>query len=161
MGAGAAPGVGDPGVAVVDVRVVTFRPGDPPEGDPDALRTLDGDGSSHWATPGLAAGDDTVNGVGLEFRLAEPTGVSHVAVTSDTTGWVAAAYAGAGGYDRLSDWGTLVDQRTNTTGRMVLDLAGQETAAVLLWIPDPRAALTDEIRIAEVVISAPPGAELR
>lgn len=155
------PAAGGPGVAVVDVQVVTFRSDAGPEGDPDALRTLDGDESTHWATPGLGAGDATVSGVGLQFRLAEPTEVAHLAVTSDTTGWVAAVYLGAGDHDRLSDWGPLFDQRTNTTGRMVLDLAGQEAAAVLLWIPDPRAAVTDEIRIAEVVISAPTGAELR
>ncbi len=155
------PGAADPGVAIVDVQVVTFRPEEPAEGDSDALRTLDGDESTHWATPGLGAGDATVNGVGLEFRLAEPTDVTHMAVTSDTAGWVAAVYVGAGDYNRLSDWGPLFDQRTNTTGRMILDLAGQEAAAVLLWIPDPRAAVTDEIRIAEVVISALPGAEVR
>lgn len=155
------PGDADPGVAIVDVQVVTFRPDEPSEGDPDALRTLDGDESTHWATPGLGAGDATVNGVGLEFRLAEPTEVRHLAVTSGTSGWVAAVYVGEGDYDRLSDWGPLFDQQTNTTGRMILDLAGQEVAAVLLWIPDPRAAVTDEIRIAEVIISAPPGAQVR
>ncbi len=157
----AEPGDADPGVAIVDVQVVTFRRAATPEGDPDALRTLDGDESTHWATPGLGAGDATVSGVGLEFRLAEPAEVTHLVVVSDTSGWVAAAYVGDGDYDRLSDWGPLFDQQTNTTGRMVLDLAGQEAAAVLLWIPDPRAAVTDEIRIAEVVVSAAPGAEVR
>ena len=155
------PGDPDPGVAIVDVQIVTFRRTEPSEGDPDALRTLDGDESTHWSTPGLGAGDTTVNGVGLEFRLAEPTEMTHLAVTSDTTGWVAAVYVGEGGYDRLSDWGPLFDQQTNTTGRMILNLAGHEAAAVLLWIPDPRAAVTDEIRIAEVIISAPPSAQLR
>ena len=155
------PGDADPGTAIVDVQVVTFRPDEPSEGDPDALRTLDGDESTHWATPGLGAGDATVNGVGLEFRLAEPTEVTHMAITSDTTSWVAAVYVGDGDYDRLSDWGPLFDQQTNTTGRMILDLAGQEAAAVLLWIPDPRAAVTDEIRIAEVIISATPSAQVR
>ena len=159
--AAAEPAGGGPGVAVVEVQVVTFRSKVDPEGDPDALRTLDGDEATHWATPGLGAGDATVGGVGLQFQLAEPTEVAHLAVTSDTTGWVAAVYLGTGDHDRLSDWGPLFDQQTNTTGRMILDLAGQEAAAVLLWIPDPRAAVTDEIRIAEVVISAPTGAELR
>ena len=155
------PGDADPGVAIVDVRVVMFRPDEPSEGDPDALRTLDGDESTHWATPGLGAGDATVNGVGLEFRLAEPTEVTLMAITSDTTGWVAAVYVGDGDYDRLSDWGPLFDQQTNTTGRMILDLAGEEAAAVLLWIPDPRAAVTDEIHIAEVIISATSSAQVR
>ena len=155
------PGDAGPGVAIVDVQVVTFRLAATPEGDPDALRTLDGDESTHWSTPGLGAGDATVSGVGLEFRLAEPTEVASMVVVSDTPGWVAAVYVGDGDYDRLSDWGPLFDQQTNTTGSMILDLAGQEAAAVLLWIHDPRAAVTDEIRIAEVVISAPPGAEVR
>lgn len=151
----------DPGVAIVEVRVVTFRGGETPGDDPDALRTLDGDEATYWATPGVGAGDATVGGVGLEFRLAEPTPVTRMTITSDTTGWVAAAYVGDGGHGRLSDWGLLVDQRTNSVGRMRLDLAGQEAGAVLLWIPDPRAAVTEEIRIAEVVISAGSGAELR
>lgn len=150
----------DPGVAIVDVVVTTFRQ-EPPGDDPNALRTLDGDESTFWATPGLSAGDTTVNGVGLEFRLAEATAVAQMAITSDTRGWVAAVYVGEGGYDQLSDWGLLIDQQTNTTGRMILSLAGDETESVLLWIPDPRSAVTDEIRIAEVVISATPGAELR
>ena len=151
----------DPGVAIVEVRITTFRPGEPPGDDPDALRTLDGEEATYWATPGLSAGDATVDGVGLEFHLAEPTKVTQMTITSDTTGWTAAAYVGGGGHAELSDWGLLVDQQTNTTGRMRLDLAGQETEAVLLWIPDPRAAVTEQIRIAEVVISAGPGAQLR
>ncbi|MDE0194546.1 MAG: serine/threonine-protein kinase, partial [bacterium] len=73
---------GDTGVAIVDVRAVTFRPQAAGADDPDALRTLDGDPSTHWATPGLSAGDSTVAGVGLEFRLAEPTVVSQLDVTS-------------------------------------------------------------------------------
>lgn len=44
---------------------------------------------------------------------------------------------------------------------MVLGLADQQADAVLLWIPDPRAALTDEIRIAEVIISAAPDPAVR
>ena len=143
----------DPGVAIVDVQVVTFRQQAPTGDDPDALRALDGDPSTHWATAGLSAGDNTVAGVGLEFRLAEPTIVSQLVVTSDTVGWEAAAFVGEGGHDRLSGWGPLVDQQSNATGRMVLGLADQQASAVLLWIPDPRAALTDEIRIAEVIIS--------
>ena len=148
------------GVAIVDVVVTTFRH-DPPGDDPDALRTLDGDESTFWTTPGLSAGDATVNGVGLEFRLSETAAVAQMAITSDTPGWVAAVYVGEGGYAQLSDWGLLIDQQTNTTDRMILSLAGEETESVLLWIPDPRAAVTDEIRIAEVVISPAPGAELR
>lgn len=150
----------DPGVAIVDVVVTTFRE-DPAGDDPDVLRTLDGDESTLWATPGLNAGDATVNGVGLEFRLAEATAVAQMAISSDTRGWVAAVYVGEGGYDRLSDWGLLIDQQTNTTGLMILSLAGEVTESVLLWIPDPRSAVTDEIRIAEVVVSPAPGAELR
>lgn len=149
-----------PGVAIVDVVVTTFRL-EPPDDDPDALRTLDGDESTFWATPGLSAGDATVNGVGLEFRLAEATAVAQMAITSDTRGWAAAVYVGEGGYDRLSDWGLLIDQQTNTEGRMILSLAGDETESVLLWIPDPRSAVTDEIRIAEVIISPAAGAALR
>ena len=61
----------------------------------------------------------------------------------------------------MSDWGPLVDQQINTTGHMVLGLADQQADAVLLWIPDPRAALTDEIRIAEVIISAAPDPAVR
>ncbi|MXV91315.1 MAG: protein kinase [Acidimicrobiia bacterium] len=152
---------GDTGVAIVDVRPVTFRSQAAGADDPDALRTLDGDPSTHWATPGLSAGDSTVAGVGLEFRLAEPTVVSQLAVTSDTAGWEAAVFVGAGGHERLSDWGPLVDQQVNTTGHMILGLAHQQAAAVLLWIPDPRAALTDEIRIAEVIISAVPDPAVR
>lgn len=152
---------GDAGVTIVDVRTVTFRPRATGADDPDALRTLDGDPSTHWATPGLSAGDSTVAGVGLEFHLAEPTVVSELAVTSDTTGWEAAVFVGEGGHERLSDWGPLVDQQVNTTGHVVLGLADQQAAAVLLWIPDPRAALTDEIRIAEVIISAAPDAAVR
>lgn len=158
---GDAAGETDPGVAIVDVSIITFRDALAAEGDPDALRTLDGDESTYWATPGLSAGDATVNGVGLEFQLAERTAVAHVLVVSDTEGWAAATYVGEGDYDQLSDWGLLIDQQANTTGRMLLDLAGEETDAVLLWIPDPRSALTDEIRIAEVVVSAAPGPEVR
>ncbi|MCE2531015.1 MAG: protein kinase [Acidimicrobiia bacterium] len=152
---------GDAGVAVVDVRTVTFRPQVADADDPDALRTLDGDPSTHWATPGLSAGDSTVGGVGLELRLAEPTVVSQLAVTSDTAGWEAAVFVGEGGHERLSDWGPLVDQQVNTTGHMVLGLADQQAASVLLWIPDPRAALTDEIRIAEIIISSAPDPAVR
>jgi len=152
---------GGAGVAIVDVRTVTFRPPATGADDPHALRTLDGDPSTHWATPGLRAGDSTVAGVGLEFHLAERTAVSELAVTSDTTGWEAAVFVGEGGHERLSDWGPLVDQQVNTTGHVVLGLADQQAAAVLLWIPDPRAALTDEIRIAEVVISAAPDPAVR
>ncbi|MCY3951548.1 MAG: protein kinase [bacterium] len=152
---------GDAGVAIVDVRTVTFRPPATGADDPDALRTLDGDPSTHWATPGLSAGDSTVAGVGLEFHLAERTAVSELAVTSDTIGWEAAVFVGEGGHERLSDWGPLVDQQVNTTGHVVLGLADQQAAAVLLWIPDPRAALTDEIRIAEVIISAVPDPAVR
>ena len=151
----------DPGVAIVGVQAVTFRQQAAAGDDPDALRTLDGDPSTYWATPGLSAGDDTVTGVGLEFRLAEPTVVSQLAVTSDTVGWAAAVFVGEGGHDRLSGWGPLVDQQSNTTGRMVLGLADQQASAVLLWIADPRAALTDEIRIAEVVISGVPDPAVR
>ena len=155
------PPLGEAGVAVVDVRTVTFRPQEAGADDPDALRTLDGDPSTHWATPGLSAGDSTVGGVGLEFRLAEPTAVSQLAVTSDTAGWEAAVFVGEGGHERLSDWGPLVDQQVNTTGHMILGLADQQAASVLLWIPDPRAALTDEIRISEVIISSAPDPAVR
>ena len=151
----------DAGVAIVDVRIVTFRPQAATGDDPDALRTLDGDPATFWATPGLSADDSTIGGVGLEFRLAEPTVVSRLAVTSDTVGWVAAVFVGAGGHDRLSDWGPLVDQQVNVTGHMVLGLADQQASAVLLWIPDPRAALTGEIRIAEAIISATPDPTVR
>jgi len=61
----------------------------------------------------------------------------------------------------VSDWGPLIDQQTNAAGQMVFGLADQQAAAVLLWIPDPRAALTEDIRIAEVVISAVPDATVR
>lgn len=149
------------GVAIVDVRTVTFRPQTDTGDDPDALRTLDGDPATYWATPGLSAGDSTIGGVGLEFQLAEPTAVSQLAVTSDTVGWEAAVFVGAGGHDRLSDWGPLVDQQINVTGHMVLGLADQRASAVLLWIPDPRAALTDEIRITEAIISAAPDPAVR
>ncbi len=159
--AGDAGSEADPGVAIVDVRIITFRDDGAADGDPDALRTLDGDESTYWATPGLSAGDATVNGVGLEFQLAETTAVARMLVISDTAGWVAATYVGDGDYSQLSDWGLLVDQQSITTGRIFLDLAGQETDSVLLWIPDPRSALTDEIRVAEVVISAASGAEVR
>lgn len=159
--AGGSLPAGDAGVAVVDVRTVTFGPQEAAADDPDALRTLDGDPATHWATPGLSAGDSTVGGVGLEFRLAEPTVLSQLAVTSDTTGWEAAVFVGEGGHERLSDWGPLVDQQVNTTGHMVLGLADQPAASVLLWIADPRAALTDEIRIAEVIISAAPDPAVR
>lgn len=151
----------DAGVAIVEVRPVTFRPPAAGADDPDALRTLDGDPATHWTTPGLSAGDSTVAGVGLEFRLAEPTVVSQLTVTSDTAGWEAAVFVGEGGHERLSDWGPLVDQQVNTTGHMVLGLADQQAASVLLWIPDPRAALTDEIRIAEVIISSAPEPAVR
>ena len=152
---------GNAGVAIVDVRTVTFRPPATGADDPDVLRTLDGDPSTHWATPGLSAGDSTVAGVGLEFHLAEVTVLSELAVTSDTTGWEAAVFVGEGGHERLSDWGPLVDQQVNATGHMILGLADQQAAAVLLWIPDPRAAVTDEIRIAEVIISAAPDPAVR
>ena len=151
----------DAGVAIVDVRTVTFRPQAAAGDDLDALRTLDGDPATYWVTPGLSAGDSTIGGVGLEFQLAEPTAVSQLAVTSDTVGWEAAVFVGAGGHDRLSDWGPLVDQQVNVTGHMVLGLADQRASAVLLWIPDPRAALTDEIRIAEAIISAAPDPAVR
>ena len=154
-------GPGDAGVAIVEVRTVTFRSPAAGADDPDALRTLDGDPATHWATPGLSAGDSTVAGVGLEFRLAETTVVSQLTVASDTAGWEAAVFVGEGGHERLSDWGPLVDQQVNTTGHMTLGLADQQAASVLLWIPDPRAALTDEIRIAEVIISAAPDPAVR
>ena len=151
----------DAGVAIVDVRTVTFGPQAATGDDPDALRTLDGDLATYWATPGLSADDSTIGGVGLEFQLAEPTVVSRLAVTSDTVGWEAAVFVGAGGHERLSDWGPLVDQQVNVTGHMLLGLADQQASAVLLWIPDPRAALTGEIRIAEAVISAAPDPAVR
>lgn len=149
------------GVAITAVAVTTFRRNPPLGEDADALRTLDGDESTYWVTPGLGAGDATVDGVGLEFRLAEATALAQMAVVSDTDGWAAAVYLGEGGYSQLSDWGLLVDQRTNAAGRMLLDLGGEASESVLLWIPDPRAAVTDEIRIAEVVISAAPDAPVR
>ena len=145
----------DPGVAIVAVQTVTFPRQAATGDDPDALRTLDGDPYTYWATPGLSAGDRTIGGVGLEFQLAEPTVVSQLTVTSDTVGWEAAVFVGTGGHERLSDWGPLVDQQINVTGHMVLGLADQRANAVLLWIPDPRAALTAEIRIAEAIISRP------
>ena len=150
------------GVAVVSVRVATFRGDrDGSAEEVDALRTLDGEESTYWTTAGLGAGDATVNGVGLVFRLAEPVQLSAMTVTSDTRGWTAAVYTAEEDFDRLSDWGVLFDQQTNGTGRLLFDLAGQEAGAVLLWIPDPRAAVTEEIRIAEVVISAADGAQVR
>ena len=151
----------DPGVAIVGARTVTFRQEDTAIDDPDALRVLDGDTSTYWATPGLNAGDRTVGGVGLEFRLAEPTVVSQMVITSESVGWEAAVFVGDGDHDQLSDWGPLIDQQTNAAGQMVFGLADQQAAAVLLWIPDPRAALTEDIRIAEVVISAVPDATVR
>ena len=149
------------GVAIVDVRVTTFRVGSTTAEATDALRTLDGETSTSWTTPGLGAGDATVNGVGLVFQLAEPTRLAELTVASDTPGWTAAVYTAAEGFDRLSDWGVLFDQQTNRTGRLLFDLAGQEAGAVLLWIPDPRAAVTEEIRIAEVIISPAEGTEVR
>ena len=150
------------GVAVINVRVTTFRGDrDGSAEEADALRTLDGEESTYWTTAGLGAGDATVNGVGLVFRLAEPARLSRMTVTSDTRGWTAAVYTAEEDFDRLSDWGVLFDQQTNRTGRLLFDLAGQEADAVLLWIPDPRAAVTEEIRIAEVVISAAEGAQVR
>ena len=151
----------DAGVAIVDVVTVTFGPRTAAGDHPDALRTLDGDPSTHWATPGLSAGDSTLGGVGLEFQLAEPTAVWQLAITSDTVGWEGAVFVGTGGHDHLSDWGLLVDQQINVTGHVVFGLADQRASAVLLWIPDPRAALTDEIRIAEAIISAAPDPAVR
>ena len=149
------------GVAVVDVRVTTFRGGGSTAEATDALRTLDGEESTYWTTPGLRAGDATVNGVGLVFQLAEPTRLAEMTVASDTLGWSAAVHTAGESFDQLSDWGVLVDQQTNRTGRLLFDLAGQEAGAVLLWIPDPRAAVTEEIRVVEVIISAAEGAEVR
>ena len=149
------------GVAIVDVRVTTFRDGGSTAEATDALRTLDGETSTYWTTPGLSAGDATVNGVGLVYQLAEPTRLAELTVASDTPGWTAAVYTAAEGFDRLNDWGVLFDQQTNRTGRLLFDLAGQEAGAVLLWIPDPRAAVTEEIRIAEVIISPAEGTEVR
>ena len=144
----------DPGVAIVAVRAVTFAPEANNGDNLDAFRTLDRNPATYWTTPGLSAGDPTVGGIGLEFRLAEPALVSQLALVSDTVGWEAEVYVGTGGHDRLSDWGPVVDRQVNATGTMVLGLADQRAPAVLLWIPDPRAALTNEIRIAEAIISA-------
>jgi len=43
----------------------------------------------------------------------------------------------------------------------VVGLAHEQAAAVVLGIPDPRAALTDEVRVAEVIISAAPDPTVR
>ena len=105
------------GVAVINVRVTTFRgQRDGYAEEADALRTLDGEESTYWTTAGLGAGDATVNGVGLVFRLAEPARLSRMTVTSDTRGWTAAVYTAEEDFDRLSDWGVLFDQQTNHTG---------------------------------------------
>ncbi len=143
----------DSGAEVAFAYSTTFIPGVSYEsiGTEPSL-SFDGDLSTFWATPGITAGNPTVQGVGLVLKLQEDQELWIVDIHSPTPGWTGEIYVADAAYPELPDWGQVVDSHTLEKDVVRYQMGGIKANSILLWIPEPRAARTDLIQISEVVI---------
>lgn len=118
--------------------------------EPEAV--YDGDMSTYWETPGIIAGNLTVGGVGLVMKLNQDISLQEVLVRSPTSGWSAEIYAATAAFPERSDWGNIVDGRRIENGEATFKMGGINANSILLWIDDPAAALTNQIRISEIAV---------
>ena len=142
------------GEGLISVVYATTFAEDAPSGqlgtEPDAV--YDGDTSTYWETPGIIAGNLTVGGVGLVMKLNQAIPLQEVLVRSPTSGWSAEIYAAEAAFPERSDWGNIVDGRRIENGEAIFKMGGTNANSILLWIDEPAAALTNQIRISEIAV---------
>lgn len=113
-----------------------------PEGDgaerPDLVaNAVDGDASTRWQTEGydLANLNGEKEGVGLVLQLAEPANVQDVVILTELPGWRVQVLAADEPAEELEGWRPVSEPTAVRSGsRISVDLDGEETRFLLLWI---------------------------
>lgn len=135
------------------VYATTFERNAPSEklgSDPGAA--IDGIWDTYWETPGIIAGNLTVGGVGLVLKFNQDIPLWEVTVQSSTPGWSAEIYAAKAAFPGRSDWGNVVDGRSIENETTTFKMGGGKANSILIWINEPAAALTNQIRINEITL---------
>ena len=100
----------------------------------------DGDPSTGWSTARYNTREfgGLKDGVGLIVVLYgdEPHSVERLVIDSPTVGWSFELYASRERNRTLIDWGNPVATAQDITGSTTVDVAGVESAALLVWITD-------------------------
>ena len=135
------------------VYATTFERNAPSEklgSEPGAVS--DGVWDTYWETPGIIAGNLTIGGVGVVLKFNQDIPLWEVIVQSSTPGWSAEIYAAKAAFSERSDWGNIIDGRRIENEKTTFKMGGIEANSILLWINDPAAALTNQIRINEITL---------
>ena len=119
----------------------------------EAAAAIDGNRNTAWTTKGILAGSATAGGVGLVIKLRREARLRELVVHTPSRDWKAEVYAARAAFGDLPDWGPVVDTHYVDMDRVSFRMGGIEANSILLWIPEPLAARTDEIHIAEITIS--------
>ncbi len=132
------PGIKNDPLPIVEARAFDPAPGDGKEDDADTGKAFDGNGATGWRTEMY----DTRKlggikpGVGLWVKLAKPSTVRSVKVTSPTQGWAAQIYVAAQPGASLQEWGEPVASKTDISGSADFETGAVEGQYVLVWITD-------------------------
>lgn len=119
----------------------------------EAAAAIDGDRNTAWTTRGILASSTTAGGVGLVIKLRREARLGELIVHTPSRDWKAEVYAARAAFPNLPEWGPVVDTHYVDMERVSFRMGGIEANSILLWIPEPLAARTDEIHIAEIAIS--------
>ena len=138
IGPGGGPGSAGDGGGAIAVTATSFDPEANPaeENESAAIRAVDGDPSTTWATERYVrrpfAG--LKEGVGLILRASEPADFTTLLVESPSEDWAAAIYVAEQPSSALAGWGTPVATQSSIGGDATFDLKRTSGRAVLVWI---------------------------
>jgi hypothetical protein len=128
------------------VRVASATSFDPfgsdrTENENEVGRAIDGDPATGWRTElyyGKPNFGGLKEGVGIVLRLAEPTVLDDIVLTSPNRSWTARIYLGDGTATDLTGWGqpagAVTADQTRTGSPVEASLGNQRASALLIWI---------------------------
>lgn len=141
-----------PITALPIVEAIPFDPfgsGAPGENDDQAAAVIDGNPDTAWPTEYYSDRHLGVKpGVGFRLRIAEPTVLDHLSISSDSTDWAASIYISNGVPASFEDWGFPITlQEGIEPGESIFDLMDNQGDSVLIWITDLGPAPPGEFRV--------------
>lgn len=151
------PAAAEPDAATI-AGVRTYDPdgsGEPGENDGLSAAAVDGDTTTVWRTESYDSQDffGSKDGVGLIVDLTGPSQIHTVTIEGSTNGWSGEIHLLAEGQEPdpdLEPAATLVDVRETA----VVDLGGQITSSILIWITDlGESDDRHRVEIAEVTVA--------